>query len=157
MAVSTHVREYLESHKAGYEALPHAQAFAAREIAHTLHVAEAQFAKAVILRADGRQVMAVLPGSHRVNIHRLREELGASHLEMASESELAALCADCELGAFPPFGNLYGMEVWVDSELARSREIIFNAGSHTEALRMKYPDYARLVNPHVALFAELPQ
>jgi Ala-tRNA(Pro) deacylase len=155
--VSAHVREYLESHKTGYETLAHSQAFAAREIAHTLHVPEAQFAKAVVLRADGRLVMAVLPASHKVNLHRLREELGVSHLEMASESELTALCGDCELGTFPPFGNLYGMDVWVDGNLAASREIIFNAGTHTEAVRMKYADYASLVHPHIALFAELPE
>jgi Ala-tRNA(Pro) deacylase len=86
--------------------------------------------------------MAVLAASHRISFPDLREKLEISHLETAGESELASLCSDCELGALPPFGNLYGMEVWVDSELTRSPEIIFNAGTHGEALRMKYADYA---------------
>jgi len=154
MAVSNRIREYLDSNQVGYESLPHSQAFEAREVAHTLHVPEAQFAKAVVLRADGRLLMAVLAASYRISFPDLREKLGVSHLEMARESELSSLCSDCELGAFPPFGNLYGMEVWVDSELTRSPEIIFNAGTHGEALRMKYADYARLEKPHVATLAE---
>jgi Ala-tRNA(Pro) deacylase len=157
MAISKSIREYLDSHKVSYESLPHSQAFEAREVAHALHIPEAQFAKAIVLRADGRLVMAVLPASHRVSFHHLRERLEVSHLEMAGESELASLCSDCELGAFPPFGRLCGMDVWVDSELTRSQEIIFNAGTHGEALRMKYADYACVENPHVAMFAELPQ
>jgi len=157
MSVSRHIQEYLQSRGATYELLPHPQAFEAREVAHTLHIPEAQFAKAVVLRADGRLVMAVLAASHRINFHYLRERLEVSHLDMAAEHDLASLCSDCELGAFPPFGHLYGMEVWVDIELTRSQEIIFNAGTHGEALRMKYADYAGLETPHVAVFAELPE
>lgn len=157
MSMSVRIRDYLDSNKVSYQPLSHPQAFEASEVAHKLHVSEGQFAKAVVLRGDGHRVMAVLPASQRLNIHELKEALGVKHLEMASESELASLCGECELGAFPPFGHFYGMEVWVDRNLARSEEIIFNAGTHTDALRMKYSDYARLANPRTAKFAEVPE
>jgi Ala-tRNA(Pro) deacylase len=157
MSMSLRIRDYLDSNKVSYQPLAHPQAFEASNVAHTLHVSEAQFAKAVILEADGHRVMAVLPASQRLNIHQLKEALGVKHLEMASESELTTLCADCDMGAFPPFGQLYGMEVWVDRNLARSEEIVFNAGTHTDALRMKYSDYARLASPHSAKFAEVAE
>jgi Ala-tRNA(Pro) deacylase len=157
MAISKRIRDYLDSHNVGCEEIPHSQAFEAREVAQALHVPETQFAKVVVLRADVRLLMAVLPASHRIDFHHLREKLGVSHLEMAGESELAALCSDCELGAFPPFGGLYGMEVLIDGGMTQSQEIIFNAGTHAEAVRMRYADYARLEKPQVARFAELPE
>ena len=156
--MSTRIRDYLDSNRASYQMLSHPQAFEATSVAHTLHVSEGQFAKAVILRTDdGHRVMAVLPASQRLNVHELKDALGVKHLEMVAERELATLCGDCELGAFPPFGELYGMDVWVDRNLARSEEIIFNAGTHTVALRMKYSVFARLAHPHSAKFAEVPE
>jgi len=155
MSVSQSILDYLDSQKVSYECVPHAQAFAAQEVAQTLHVSGKRFAKPVVLDADGRLQMAVLPASHRLDLHRLKVELDVKHLEIVAESELAKYCPDCELGAFPPFGNLYGMDVWVDRALSQSEEIMFNAGSHTEAIRMKYADYARLVMPQVGRFAEL--
>jgi Ala-tRNA(Pro) deacylase len=154
MAISARVRDYLESHQVQYETLPHPQAFEAREAAQTLHLAKKQFAKAILFHADGRQVMAVLPASHRLSVHQLRDALGVKHLEMVPEKELAMLCSDCELGAFPPFGDLYGMEVWADHSLAGSPDIVFNAGSHTEAVRIAYADYVKLARPRTARFAE---
>jgi len=155
MPVSQRILDYLDSQKVSYECVPHAQAFAAQEVAQTLHVSGKRFAKPVVLDADGRLQMAVLPASHRLDLHRLKTELDVKHLEIVAESELAKYCPDCELGAFPPFGNLYGMDVWVDRSLSQSEEIMFNAGSHTEAIRMKYADFARLVMPQVGRFAEL--
>jgi Ala-tRNA(Pro) deacylase len=99
--------------------------------------------------------MAVLPTSHRLNLHELKTELDAKHIEMLPEGKLTKLCPDCELGAFPPFGGLYGMETLVDRSLAQSEEIVFNAGRHTDALRMKYADYANLMKPPDN-FGELP-
>jgi Ala-tRNA(Pro) deacylase len=108
-----------------------------------------------MLQADGRPVMAVLPTSHRLNLHELKTELDAKHIEMLPEGKLTKLCPDCELGAFPPFGGLYGMQTLVDRSLAQSEEIVFNAGRHTDALRMKYADYANLMKPPDN-FGELP-
>ena len=156
MAVSQSIRDYLNSQHVNYEWLHHALAFPAQEVAHTLHVSGKHFAKAVMLQADGRPVMAVLPASHRLNLLELKAELDAKHVEMLAEAELIKLCPDCELGAFPPFGSLYGMETLVDRSLAQSDEIVFNAGSHTDALRMKYADYANLTKPRVGNFGELP-
>lgn len=156
MSISTRIRDYLDSNKVSYQPLSHPQAFEASNVAHALHVSEGQFAKAIVLRADGHRLMAVLPASQRLNMHELKEALGVKHLEMAPESELTKLDAECELGAFPPFGQLYGMEVWVDRNVARSEEIVFNAGTHRDVLRMKYSEYARLANPHSAKFAEVP-
>jgi Ala-tRNA(Pro) deacylase len=155
MSVSQRILEHLDSQKLSYELVPHAQAFASQEVAQTLHVSGKRFAKAVVLDADGRLLMAVLPASHRLDLHRLKEELNVKKLEMVPEGELAKFCPDCELGAFPPFGHLYGMDVWVDRSLGQSEEIMFNAGSHTEAIRMKYSDFAKLATPHVARFADL--
>ena len=156
MSVSQRIRDYLDSQKVSYECVPHAQAFAAQEVAQTLHVSGKRFAKVVVLEADGRLLMAVLPASHRLHLHELKEKLAdVQHLEMVPEGELAKFCPDCELGAIPPFGHLYGMDVWVDRALSESEEIMFNAGSHTDAIRMKYSDFAKLVMPQVARFAEL--
>lgn len=156
MSVSQGICNYLDSQHVSYECLHHALAFPAQEVAHTLHVSGKHFAKAVMLQADGRPVMAVLPASYRLNLHELKTELDAKHVEMLPEGELTKLCPDCELGAFPPFGSLYGMETLVDRSLAQSEEIVFNAGSHTEAVRMKYADYANLTKPRVGSFGELP-
>ncbi|HMD98717.1 MAG TPA: YbaK/EbsC family protein [Terriglobia bacterium] len=155
MTVSQRILDYLDSQGVNYECVPHPQAFAAQEVAQTLHVSGKRFAKPIVLDGDGRLLMAVLPASHRLDLHRLKVELDVQQLEMVAENELAKFCPDCEIGAFPPFGNLYGMDVWVDRALSQSEEIMFNAGSHTEAIRMKYADYARLVMPQVGRFAEL--
>ena len=156
MSVSQQVREYLDSHHTAYQLLPHPLAFAAEQTAHELHVPDQQFAKAIVFRADDRPVMAVVPASKRVNVHALREALKAKHLEMTPENELEKLCPECELGAFPPLGNLFGMDVWVDQSLTKSEEIIFNAGTHTEAVRLKYADFAELTHAHRGRFAEMP-
>ena len=156
MSVSQRLRDYLDSQHVKYEWLHHALAFPAQEVAHTLHVAGKHFAKAVVLQADGRALMAVLPASHRLNLRELKAEIAAKQVEMLPEDELTKLCPDCELGAFPPFGGLYGVDTLVDRSLAQSEEIVFNAGSHTDAVRMKYADYANVAKPRVASFGELP-
>jgi|YelNatPaOPRAMG01_1025707.scaffolds.fasta_scaffold48214_2 Ala-tRNA(Pro) deacylase len=154
MSMSQRLQEYLESNNVRFELLPHYAAFPAQKTAQSLHVSGKHFAKAVVLRADDRLVMAVLPASHRLNLHDLRQELEVRRLEMVPEAELENICSDCELGAFPPFGHFYGMETWIDRSLAKSEEIVFNAGTHTEAIRMKYADYVKLVNPKMASFAD---
>jgi Ala-tRNA(Pro) deacylase len=156
MSIPQRIRDYLDSQNVPYQWLPHTQAFPAQEVAHTLHVSGKHFAKAIVLHADGRLVMAVLAASRRLSLHELKDALGVKRVEMAPEDELAKLCPDCELGAFPPFGNLYGMDVWIDRALGDSEEIVFNAGSHKDALRMKYADYVKLTKPRVSSFSELP-
>ena len=157
MSIGQRVRDYLDSHHVNYTALPHPQAFSAEKIAEELHLSAKHFAKSVVLRADGYFLMAVLPASHRLNLHRLMESVEAKRLEIVSENELHNLCSDSELGAFLPFGNLYKMETWVDRSLGKSEEIVFNAGTHRDAIRMKYSDYLRLAMPQIATFSEPAQ
>jgi Ala-tRNA(Pro) deacylase len=105
--------------------------------------------------ADDRMVMTVLPGSHRVNLDRLAEILKAKSVRLATEEEFRGLFPDCELGAMPPFGNLYNLDVWVDETLHIHPTIVFNAGSHIETIQMSYGDFERLVRPGIANFGEL--
>jgi Ala-tRNA(Pro) deacylase len=155
MSIPRRIRDYLDSQKAPCEWLPHPQAFTAQEVAHSLHVSGKRLAKTVILNADGRLVMAVLPASHRLIMPEMKAALEVRHLEMLPEGELAKIFPDCDLGAIPPFGNLYGIEVWVDRTVEESGELVFTAGTHVDAGRMKYSDYAELVKPHVGRFSEL--
>jgi Ala-tRNA(Pro) deacylase len=155
MAVPQRLRDYLDSQAAPYQPLHHTQAFTAQEVAHSLHISGKRLAKTVVLDADGRLAMAVIPASHRLNLQELRAALEANRLEMLPESELVRLFPDCEVGAIPPFGNLYGIEVWVDRTVSDSEEFVFCAGTHEDCLRMKYSDFAKLSNPHVGRFSEV--
>jgi Ala-tRNA(Pro) deacylase len=136
--------------------LPHPEAFRALELAHTLHTPEKEMAKVVIVKVRERFVMTVLPASWNVNLHRLMTVLATSHVRLATEEEIKDLFPDCELGAMPPFGNLYGLPVYVDQSLTEDEEIVFQAGTHSEAIRMRYWDFAALVFPVIAEFHRSP-
>ena len=155
MPIPQRVREYLDSRNVPHEWLQHAQAFTAQEVAHSIHFSGKHLAKTILLSADGRLVMGVIPASHRLNLQELRTLLEAKRLEMVTEDELAKLFPDCELGALPPLGNLYGMEVWVDRALGESEDIVFCTGTHVDCVRMKYSDFAGLVTPRVGCFSDL--
>ncbi len=155
MSIPHRLRDYLESQHVDYEWLPHAEAFTAKQAADSLHVPMRRFSKTVLLEADGRLVMAVLPAAHHLSPHDLKALLGARHLVMLPEGELTKRFPDCELGAVPPFGNLYGIDVHVDRAVAESDEIFFVAGTHWDAVRMKYSDFAALVKPHVGQFSQV--
>jgi Ala-tRNA(Pro) deacylase len=155
MSVATRLKQYLDEHQVKYIACTHSQAFTAQEIAHSLHVKGRELAKAVILKADDRLVMAVVPAHHKVDIERFKAVVGARDVRLATEGEFKGVFPDCEIGAMPIFGNLYGVPVYVAEPLSRNEEIVFNAGTHTDSIRMKYADVARLVNPVVADFSEV--
>ncbi len=155
MSISRRIREYLDINDVQYEWLPHPQAYTAQEVAHSLHLSGKRLAKTVVVDADGTQVMAVLPASLRLSMTRLREAMQAERVEMMVESELAKLFPDCDMGAIPPFGNLYGMNVWIDKSLVESEEIVFTAGTHRDAIRMRYSDFSALVCPQVCNIAEM--
>ena len=155
MSIPRRIREYLESKSLAFEWLPHPEAFSAQEVAHSLHVSGKRLAKTVVLDADGCLVMAVLPASHRLNLHELKSVLGAKCLEMLPESELSKIFPDCDLGAIPPLGGLYGVAVWVDNAVAATGEIVFTAGTHVDAVRMAYSDFVELAKPRVGHFAEV--
>lgn len=143
------LKQTLDKNHVHYETIRHDPAFTAQGIAATAHVSGNDLAKTVMVRLDNRMAMAVLPAPLKVNFDKLRAASGAKHVDLATEEEFARLFPSCEVGAMPPFGNLYDMEVFVDEPLSLDEEIAFNAGTHTELIRMSYDDYAQLVHPKV--------
>ncbi len=135
-----------------YVSLIHSPAFTAQEIAAAAHVPGNELAKTVVVHLDGKMAMAVLPANLKIILEDLREAVGTEQVSFATEDEFKKLFADCEVGAMPPFGNLYGMDVYAATPLTEDKEIAFNAGSHTELIKMAYSDFARLVKPRVASF-----
>jgi Ala-tRNA(Pro) deacylase len=122
-------------------------------VAALAHVPGKELAKTVMVKVDGRMSMAVLPASHNVDVYLLKELSGAEEVHLASEEQFKDLFPDCEVGAMPPFGNLYEMPVYVSNSLAEDADIAFNAGSHRELIRLHYADFERLVKPTVANFS----
>ena len=141
--------EFLDNEGVKYQTINHSPAFTAQEVAALAHVPGKELAKTVMVKVDDEMAMAVLPAYDRVDLDRLQEATGAKRVELASEREFKELFPECELGAMPPFGNLYGIKVFVDDSLAEDEEIAFNAGSHTELMRLSYRDFERLVHPQV--------
>lgn len=156
MTILRRLQEYLDSNHVPYEVLGHQEAYTAPEIAHTLHVSGKMLAKVVIVKADERFVMTVLPSNWRIDFERLKETLGAARVRLTTEDEYKGLFPDCEVGAMPPFGNLYGVEVCVDQSLTEDEEIVFQAGTHFGAVKLRYQDFANLVHPRVAEFHRVP-
>jgi Ala-tRNA(Pro) deacylase len=148
----TSLQEFLDRHGVPYETISHAHAETAQEIAAAAHVSGKQLAKTVIVKLDGELAMVVLPGCCHIDFKRLQQATGASQVALASEAEFQGRFPDCEVGAMPPFGNLYGLPVLVAAPLAEMPEIVFNAGTHTELMRLAYRDFARLVQPRVLDF-----
>ena len=131
----------------------HERVYTSQEIAAAMHVPGKELAKVVMVKADGRMVMLVLPASYRVDTKKLKKILKCKKLGISKEKEFEELFSDCEVGAMPPFGNLYHLEVWVDQVITEDEFIVFQAGSHVETLKIKYSDYVRLVNPKVGDFS----
>lgn len=144
------LRDFLDNHKVRYFVISHSPAYTAQEIAASAHVSGKEMVKTVMVSVDGRMAMVVLPASCQLDFELLRALCGTKEVALAEEVEFSGLFPECEIGAMPPFGNLYGMEVYADDELDHDHDITFNAGAHTELLRMSWPDYKRLVNPLLA-------
>lgn len=149
---SRKLKEFLNSQQIKYVSIQHSPAYTAQEVAASTHVSGRDFAKAVMVNVEGAMAMVVLPANRKVVLADLREVLGAEKAKLASEEEFRSLFPDCDVGAMPPFGNLYGMEVYVAPSLAEEAEIAFNAGTHTEIIKMAYKDFERLVQPKVINF-----
>jgi Ala-tRNA(Pro) deacylase len=149
------LKEFLDRNAVRYKTITHSKAFTAQEVAASAHVPGREMAKTVIVRLDGAMAMAVLPTSRRVDLDELREATGAKRVSLCNEHEFRNTFPGCEVGAMPPFGNLYGLEVYVAEDLREDEEIAFNAGSHTELIRMRYEDFERLVKPRVLSFSKV--
>lgn len=143
------LKEYLDAQGVKYLTISHSKAFTAMEVAESAHVQGREMAKTVVLNVDGKLAMAVLPAVQKVDLDLLRKNMGAASVELAREQDFRADFPGCEVGAMPPFGNLYGMEVFVEPRLAADQEIAFNAGSHTELIRLAFKDFERLVKPRL--------
>ncbi|HEU4387509.1 MAG TPA: YbaK/EbsC family protein [Blastocatellia bacterium] len=153
MSVATKLRQYLDNSGVDYSVLKHAPTYTAQDTAHAAHVPGKELAKSVVIKADDRFVLAVLPAPRKIDFERLKLVLNATELRIAREPEFSSLFPGCEAGAMPPLGNLYGLEVYVDESLSQDEEIVFNACTHVDAIRMKYEDFERLSTAQVAAFS----
>lgn len=148
----TRLQQFLKQKHVPYEVIKHTRAITAHETAARAHIDSRNLAKTVMVRLDGNLAMVVLPAAQRVNLSRLRNVTGARQAELATEADFAERFPDCEVGAMPPFGNLYGMDVYVDERLAADADLTFNAGSHTELMRLPFEEFERTVSPrHIDL------
>ena len=154
MAVTASVQEFLRQANVAYTVFPHLPAYTAQEDAAVTHIPGRDWAKAVICFADNEPIQAVVPADLVVNLDRLAALAGAGTMRLAREDELAWLFPDCERGAMPPLGPLYKQRVFVDDRLAAERQIVFNAGTHADAVRMRYEDFAAITRPIVGSFAQ---
>lgn len=150
------LKQFLDSNGVKYVTVKHSPAYTAQEIAALAHVPGREWAKTVMVKLDGKMVMAVVPASTRVIFDLLKLAAGAATAELATEQEFRDLCPGCEIGAMPPFGNLFQMPVYMDQALAEDEEIAFSAGTHTEMIRLPFDDFARLVNPTIAKLSRGP-
>ena len=147
------LKEFLDSNGVEYVTINHSKAFTASRIAASAHIPGKELAKTVMIHVDGKMSMAVLPANYRVDFDLLKAAVKAKKIELASEVEFKYSFPNCEVGAMPPFGNLWDMDVFVAESLTEDEEIAFNAGSHTELIKLAYKDFKRLVEPTVIKFS----
>ncbi len=148
MSCAQRLREFLDSHASKYVLITHSRAFTAQELAASMHVPGRELAKAVLVRTGNRLALVVVRAQDHVDLGRVGRALGGVAV-LANETDISVTFPDCELGAMPPFGVLYGMPTLVDREIANDKEIVFNAGTHTDAVRMSYEEFEKLVKPRV--------
>jgi Ala-tRNA(Pro) deacylase len=150
------IRRFLDENDVRYASIQHSRAYTAQEVAESAHVPGHELAKTVMVKLDGALAMAVVPAVFNLDLELLRGAAGADTAVLATEAEFSARFPDCQPGAMPPFGNLYGMSVYADEGLSDEEMIAFNAGSHVEIIRMAYADFERLVAPKLARIADVP-
>jgi Ala-tRNA(Pro) deacylase len=143
------LKAFLDENDVKYVTIRHSRAYTAQEIAAKAHVSGKELAKTVIIKVEGKMAMTVLPASYKLDFKLLKQLFGTQQVTLATEAEFKYFFPDCEVGAMPPFGNLYDMEVYVAESLAEDYQIAFNNGTHTELLKMSYEDFERLVQPKV--------
>jgi len=149
MSVPRGISSYLNDNKVPFEAIHHRRDYTAQQTAADTHTKGKDFAKTVILYCDNSYCMVVLPAIYQLDIEKFRQQLDAADVSLATEEELREVCPDCEVGAMPPFGSLYRLQVYVDKHLTADPLITFNAGTHEDVIRMSYEDFEKLVKPKV--------
>ena len=148
------IASYLKKQKVKFKRMTHEERYTSQEIAAVQHVPGREMVKAVLVKADKTFVLAVLPAIYKVNFKRLAKLVGAKKTRLADEKDMAEVFPDVEVGAEPPFGNLYDVETVVDEHLTEDEDIVFQAGTHKATIRMKYADYEKLVTPKVGQFGD---
>ena len=143
------LKEFLDQERIKYVSIVHSTAYTAQEVAASSHITGKELAKTVIVELDGKMAMAVLPANRKIVLQDLREVTGSHEVKFASEEQFKQRFPDCETGAMPPFGNLYGLPTYVDKRLAEEDYIVFEAGTHTDAIKLSYCDYEKIVKPRV--------
>ena len=151
--VASKIKQYLDDHETKYLSINHSPAYTAREVASSAFVPRREFAKSVIVDADGEEIMVVVSASRHVDLAAVAEASGAGNTRLATEEEFESRFPDCDVGAMPPFGNLYDMPVYMDEMVRAVDQICFNAGSHQQIFRMECDDYVNLVSPRIGNFA----
>lgn len=146
------LRAYLDENGVKYVVLQHSEAYSAQEIAALAHIPGNELAKTVLISVRGKPAMAVLPASYYIDFNRLASAIATGDIYLMAEDEMKSLFPDCELGAMPPFGNLYGLDVYASEGLAMDDYIYFNACTHTELIKMAFSDYHDLVKPRIISF-----
>ena len=141
--------QYLDENHIPYQVIHHSKAYTAQQIASEAHIPGRELAKTVIVKTGDKLSMIVLPASYKLDFDLLAESLGVKKVKLATEREFKDIFDECETGAMPPFGNLYGMDVYFAESLIDDEEIAFNAGNHTELIRIGIDDFDRLVHPKV--------
>lgn len=154
MPITKRLKELFDDAKISYEVYNHPLAYTAQEIAQKQHFSGDQMAKVVMLAVDGNLVMGVVTGNQKVSLNTVNASLGAREVRFATEDEFISRFPDCEIGAMPPFGNLFGLPVYVDPCLAKDESIYFNAGNHVQTVLLKYKDFEKLVKPQVVRLVE---
>lgn len=149
MSVSQKIKAYLDKENVGYQVLEHSLAYTAMEIAGSQHVPGRQVIKTVIVKADNKFVMCVLPAIHYIDLYKLQDILKTKNVQLATEEEISKLFPEYEVGAEPPFGHLYNLPVYADKVLEVDEDIVFNAGTHTDMIKIKWKDYQRLSRPTI--------
>jgi len=147
------VKEFLDQNNIKYVSIKHSKAYTAQEIAASAHIDGKKIAKTVVLKVDGKLVFAVLPATYKVDFDLIKEALGSDEIRLANEQEFKDKCPGCEVGAMPPMGNLFSIDTYVAASLVEDEEIAFNAGNHTELIRMSFTDFENLVQPKILRFA----
>lgn len=153
MQCKERLEAYLREHKVPFQVQHHPEAFSAQRIAESEHIPGKIVAKTVIVLADNQVTALVLPASHRADLNLVQAVLRASEIRLAHEQEFANVFPDCEVGTMPPFGNLYGVPVYVEKSLAEEEMMVFPAGTYTDTMSLRYADFERLVQPKVIEFA----
>ncbi|MBK8944891.1 MAG: YbaK/EbsC family protein [Ignavibacteriae bacterium] len=147
------IRNYLDENEIKYISIKHSKAYTAQEIAAVAHIEGRRLAKTVVIKINGKLAFAVLPASYKIDFEMLKHSIGNENVRLANEQEFKDKCPGCEVGAMPPFGNLFNCETYVAASLVEDEDILFNAGNHTELIKMKYSDFEELVKPEILRFS----